>query len=275
MGSKWLARGDAPFSGKVWEHIDKAAVGAARSQLSCRRLLDIEGPYGLGMKVIPGLDVTTKEETKVGDAVATVSAPRMTVMASIVSEFAIPTRDIAAMEENGVAFETTSVAEAAIACARQEDAILLNGSRALGADGLTTASGAGSYKLKSWKDVGVAADDAIAAVTGLDEAGLHGPYALALAPSLYNLLHRRYPQGPATEMDHVKSICTAGVVKAPALDQGGVLIATGRQYLSIALGQDLMVGFIGPAGDVFEFTVSESLALRIKQPKAICVLKTK
>ena len=37
--------------------------------------------------------------------------------------------------------------------------------------------------------------------------------------------------------------------------------------------QDIMVGFVGPVGRDYEFTVSASLALRILAPSAICVLK--
>jgi uncharacterized linocin/CFP29 family protein len=58
-------------------------------------------------------------------------------------------------------------------------------------------------------------------VTGLDDAGFHGPYCLALAPALFNLLYRRYPQGDGTELDQVKTIVTDGVFKAPALKNGG------------------------------------------------------
>jgi hypothetical protein len=39
------------------------------------------------------------------------------------------------------------------------------------------------------------------------------------------------------------------------------------------LGQDMMIGFIGPSGGELEFSISESLALRVRQPKSICVLE--
>jgi hypothetical protein len=34
-----------------------------------------------------------------------------------------------------------------------------------------------------------------------------------------------------------------------------------------------MAGFVGPAASVYEFTVSETIALSITVPQAICVLK--
>ena len=102
--------------------------------------------------------------------------------------------------------------------------------------------------------------------------GFHGPYCLALSPSRYNLLYRLYPQGNHTELAHLESIVTAGIFKAAVLNEGGVLLASGEQFASIVIGQDLTVGFIGPSDGDLEFSISESLAVRIRQPKAICTL---
>jgi uncharacterized linocin/CFP29 family protein len=64
-----------------------------------------------------------------------------------------------------------------------------------------------------------------------------------------------------------------GVVKASVLESDGVLLASGRQYASIVLNQDMSVGFLGLAGSDLELAISESLALHIRQPQAICILK--
>ena len=41
-----LGRTGAPVSEHVWEALEKTMVGAATSQLTGRRLLDVRGPYG-------------------------------------------------------------------------------------------------------------------------------------------------------------------------------------------------------------------------------------
>ena len=66
---------------------------------------------------------------------------------------------------------------------------------------------------------------------------------------------------------------TGGVFKAPVLKTGGVLLATGKQYASIVIGQDMTTGFVGPVGDSLEFSISESLALLVRDPASICVLR--
>ena len=35
----------------------------------------------------------------------------------------------------------------------------------------------------------------------------------------------------------------------------------------------MAIGFVGPAGEEIEFLVTESLAVRVRQPQAICALK--
>jgi len=262
MANKYLARDDAPFGSEIWEILDKTMVEAAKSQLTGRRLLHIEGPYGVGLKAIPLQDT----EVKSGLYTSGILPVLM-----IQKTFSLGTRDLAGYERDKLGLDTSVVAETAIACARQEDDLIFNGTPDM--PGLLKAKSTNKVDLSAWDEVGAASGDLIQAITALDRAGIHGPYALALAPERYNFLFRRYPQGNQSEMEHVRMMVAEGIFKAPALASGGVLLASGHQYASIVLGQDMSIGFVGPAGDQMEFTISESLALRIRQPQAICVLK--
>lgn len=262
MANKYLAREEAPFGSEVWEGLDAAMIEAAKSQLVGRRLLDIEGPLGLGLKVVPLQDA----EIEPG-----LMASEVLPLFMIQKGFTLGVRDLANYEREKVSLDTSPVAEAAIECARLEDQLLFKGGP--GAPGLLTAEGSNELKLSAWDEVGVAAEDIMKAITLLDDVGFHGPYALALAPGRYNLLFRLYPRGNRSEMEHLQTMVTKGVFKASILESGGALLAPGRQYYSIVLGQDMSIGFIGPAGSKLEFLISESLTPRILKPPAICVLK--
>jgi uncharacterized linocin/CFP29 family protein len=270
MSDKYLHRTDAPFSNQVWAKLDETVLGAAKSQLSARRILFTEGPYGLGFKALSTADKSVEGKVESGVQLSSAGVKPVTL---IRSGFTLSTRDVAAFEERGMPMDLGVVAAAAIACARQEDDLIFNGSKVLGVEGLLNAKGTQSVKLKSWSEVGVAAEDMIQAVTRLDAAGFHGPCALALAPKLYNLTLRRYPQTGNSELDHLKQIAGDAVVKAPTIAAGGVLVAAGKQFASIILGQDLTTAFVGPAGGDYELTVSESVALRLLQSEAVCVLQ--
>ncbi len=265
MPNKYLAREDAPFDATVWSKLDAAMVDAASRELAGRRLLDIEGPFGLGLKTVPLPDKMTESGFV---------ASRVLPVLSIYEEFTLGVRDLANYEREGITLSMRPVVEAARRCTRREDELLFNGAPDVdGVDGLLNVPGAHAFELGDWSEVGTAVADVIQAVTELDEAGFHGPYVMALAPERYNLLLRLYERGNKTELEHLKMVVTEGVVKAPALEEGGVLLAAGRQFASLILGQDMTVGFIGPVGDQIEFFVSESLVLRIRVPEAICALK--
>lgn len=272
MSQKYLHRKDAPFGEQVWEKIDDAVTEAAKSQLCGRRLIKVMGPYGLGLKALPSGD--SPVDAKIPEGVQ-MSAGCVTLLAVIQKGFNLAIRDVAAFEQSSLPLDLSAAAKAAIDCAAQEDALVFEGSKSLGIKGLLNADKTQTAKLKPWDEIGAAAENIIEAVTGLDCSGFHGPYALALAPGLYNLLFRRYPQGNTTELEHIKQIVTDGVVKAPAIASGGVLLCTGGPFANIVLGQDLMTGFVGPADNNYEFIVSETLALWLRQPASVCVLTQK
>jgi uncharacterized linocin/CFP29 family protein len=261
MNSNFLGREDAPIGSEVWKVLDQSTTEAAKSVMTGRRLLHIEGPYGLGLKAVP-LGDKKAESGFISSSFVPLSLIHRT--------FELSKRDLAASEREGMPINFEAAASAAIEIAIQEDSLIFNGLP--GIQGLLTADGANKFKLSNWDSIGKAIEDIISAITMIDKAGFHGPHILALAPNRYNLLFRRYPQG-GTEFEYIQSLVTDGIFKAPFLDSGGVLMASGRQFSSIILGQDMTIGFIGPVGEKLEFSISESLALLIRRPKAICILK--
>lgn len=262
MDNKYLERGSAPISADTWNLLDGAMIEAAKSRLAGRRLIGIEGPFGFGQKVIPLADCELE-----GGVIGSTFIP----LNMIASEFCLGKRDLASYETDKMAINLNPVAQAAIDCAAREDRIIFQGIP--GNPGLLTVKGASAQTLSKWDTIGMAAGQIIDAVTKLDNAGFHGPYSMALAPAEFNLLLRRYPQGEGTELDHIRTIVTGGVVKAPGLKKGGVLLASGSPFTSLALGQDMAIGYIGPEGNYLRFQVVESLALLIKVPESICILK--
>ena len=257
-----LGRSGAPIGAAMWESLDRTMVGVATSQLAGRRLLEVRGPFGLGLK-----DLSVPDE-EIGDGLlASATIPLVLIQRS----FALSTRDLAAYEREPTSMNLGPLVEAALAVARLEDDVLFKGTARGG--GLLTTGGVASAPATAWDEAGAATDAVIAAATRLDDNGFHGPYTLALAPARYNGLLRRLGDGFVTELQAVRDVATDGVVKAPVLDDGGVLLASGGMFAHIVLGQDMSLGFVGPTADGrLEFTISESLALRVLQPGAVCVL---
>jgi uncharacterized linocin/CFP29 family protein len=258
---KFLDRESAPLAAETWEALDRAMLGVAKNVLAGRRLLQVEGPFGLGLKAVPLRDV----EVQPG-----VMTSLLLPLSFLHIGFTLGRRDIAAFERDGFPLTLGPLVEGATDLARHEDELLFNGGP--GIPGLMSLDGVNTSSLSAWDELGTAAQDVIAAVTALDSAGFHGPYALALAPPRFNLLYRRSLEGNISELEHIRTIATEGVFKAPVLEDRGVLIAFGHQFASIVLGQDMSIAFVGPTEDGFEFAIVESLALFVRQPRAICVI---
>jgi uncharacterized linocin/CFP29 family protein len=108
------------------------------------------------------------------------------------------------------------------------------------------------------------------AVTCLDAHSFRGPYALALSPALYNGLYRRYSGTDMLQVEHLKRLCSRGVYKAPI--EGAVLVDP--RAARLVMGQDLLAGYTKQDGVHCEMFLSESLAVVIDDPKAICRLIT-
>lgn len=267
MNTDFLDRQSAPFGPEVWEKIDETVIGAASAQLSARRLLEIEGPYGLGLKAISGPDDDIETEGH-----ATVCMSPTIPVPTIRYPFTLPMRDVADYERGGVIFNLRDVATAAIAMAHREDEMIFDGMPDRGIPGLLNTPDSASVHLENWTEPGVGFNNIMEAVNVLDGRGLHGPYALGLSPSRYNALFRIYTNAGITEYEQVRALIGGDVVKASALNDGGVLIATGKQFLSLVVGQDLVTGFAGITCGEYDFCLMESVVLKVSLPSAICVI---
>ena len=262
MANRYMPREDAPFGNDLWKVLDEAVIAAARSELVGRRMLPLKGPFGFGAKSVSLQDEINEDSLTI--------APTLP-LTMIREPFELGMRDLASFERDGLLVHVKPVETAALKVARGEDQLLFNGVKE--APGLLNSPGVNKLGLLPWDDIGTAANAAIQAITVLDQAGFHGPYTMALAPKRYNMLFRRYPQGHQTEMDHLATMVTGGVYKAPLLDDGGVILALGLDPASIILGQDITIGFVGPAGGTLEFYIAETVALHVRYAEAVCVLE--
>jgi len=269
---RYLPREDAPLSDRLWEMIDRTVIGAATSQLAGRRVLEISGPLGLGVRAVGKLEQPAEGEVTFHGVTATLTSAQALPLPMLRSEFSLSIRDVAAAEETGNPIDLAQVALAAIATARLEEALVFHGNQALGIDGVMTAPGAARTPLDDWSRLGQPLADLIAATSSLGAAGFPGPYAAALAPRRYDALYRVYEGSNLTQLEHARQIITGGIVKAPALASGGVVLAVGRQFAQILLGQDMTAQFVGPRGTDYDFVIVESLVPRVSVPQAICVL---
>jgi uncharacterized linocin/CFP29 family protein len=261
-----MADEQSVITAELMEQIEAAAVSAARDVISGRRIVDVEGPYGLGLTTLEVGNDDKCREPGPDEASAVVS--RALSLPMIYRRFAISKRRIAAFQELGQPLNLKAAEDAAQAVASREEEFVYRGQADFRISGLLTAEGRKSIKGRNWDSVDEVLADVIESVNLLDESGYRGPYGLALAPALYNNLFRRYPGSDLLQIEHLKRLCTRGIVKADI--EGGVLVS--RDVGSIVLGQDLQISHLSTDAAHEHFSVSESLVLKIEAPDAICVI---
>lgn len=256
----------APFGAEILTKIESAAVAAAREILTGRRILEVEGPYGLGLTTVEVGNDDLCRPPGPDEASAVVSTAVSVPM--MYRRFSLSKRRLAAYQHMGQPVNLRPVEDAAQAVAQREEEFIYRGQPSFHLPGLLTAEGRNTLQGGDWNNVDQVLEDVIAAVNILDSKGYRGPYGLALAPALYNNLFRRYAGTDLLQIEHLKRLCTRGIVKAAI--EGGVLVAP--DVGSIVLGQDLQVSYLGPDAAHENFTVSESLVLKIESPDAICTI---
>jgi uncharacterized linocin/CFP29 family protein len=256
----------APFGAEIFAKIESAAVAAAQEFLTGRRILEVEGPYGLGLTTVEvGNDDLCRQP---GPEEASAVMSRAVSVPMIYRRFSLSKRRLAAYQDMGQPLNLRPVEDAAQAVALREEEFIYRGQPDFHLPGLLTAEGRNTLQGGDWNNVDQVLEDVIAAVNILDGRGYRGPYSLALAPALYNNLFRRYAGTDLLQIEHLKRLCTRGIVKTAI--EGGVLIAP--DVGPIVLGQDLQVSYLGPDAAHENFTVSESLVLKIEAADAICTI---
>jgi uncharacterized linocin/CFP29 family protein len=259
-------RSSGIMTAELMTRIELAAVEAAREILSARRIIDVEGPYGTGLTTVEvGNDDRCREP---GPDEASTVVSRALSVPMLYRRFTISKRRIAAFQELGSPLNLKAAEDAAHAVAVREEEFVYQGQPDFHLGGLLTVEGRQTIKAGDWDNVDEVLDAVITGVNALDGKGYRGPYGLALAPELYNNLFRRYPGSDLLQIEHLKRLCTRGIVKAAIV--GCVLLA--RDVGSVVLGQDLQVAHLASDAAHEHFAVSESLVLKIEAPDAICTI---
>jgi uncharacterized linocin/CFP29 family protein len=265
----YLNRQMAPFGEDIWGRIDDAAVKAARDVLTGRRFLEVDGPYGVGLTSVEvGHDDYSRQPSpeEAGAVMGrAISVPMLR------KDLRLSIRRVAGHQNMGQPLNLTPVEDAAEAVARREEEFIYDGQADFRLQGLLTAEGRAHHEGGDWANIDQALEDVLAAVNALDAGGFRGPYALALSPTLYNGLFRRYAGTDMLQLEHLRRLCQRGVYKAPI--QAGVLVDP--RVGKLIIGQDLMAGYMSQDGVHYHLYVSESVVLRLDEPRAICTIATR
>jgi uncharacterized linocin/CFP29 family protein len=270
---------DSPLSREEWQSLDQTVIEMARRQLVGRRFIDIYGPLGEGVQTVTN---DMYEETRFGalslrGESLELSQPSRRVSLTIpilYKDFVLYWRDLSQARTLDMPIDLSAAANAAASCALMEDDLIFNGSAEFDLPGLLNVKGRLTHLKSDWMESGNAFADIVEMRNKLLKMGHSGPYALVVSPELYSLLHRVHKGTNVLEIDHVRSLVTDGIYQSPMIKgHRGVLVATGRHNLDLAIAEDFDSAYLGSEHMNHLFRVYECVALRIKRPSAICTLE--
>ncbi|GED33370.1 MULTISPECIES: family 1 encapsulin nanocompartment shell protein [Brevibacillus] len=270
---------DSPLTNEEWNQLDATVIDMARRQLVGRRFIDIYGPLGEGIQTITN-DVY--DESRFGGLSLRGESLEMTQPSRRVSmtipilykDFMLYWRDVAQARTLGMPLDMSAAANAAAGGALMEDDLIFNGAAEFDLPGLMNVKGRLTHLKSDWMESGNAFADIVEARNKLLKMGHSGPYALVVSPELYALLHRVHKGTNVLEIEHVRNLVTDGVFQSPTIKgRSGVLVATGRHNLDLAIAEDFDSAFLGDEQMNSLFRVYECVVLRIKRPSAICTLE--
>ena len=109
-------------------------------------------------------------------------------------------------------------------------------------------------------------------VNALRQAGIGGPYGLAICPDMFTTIVESTEYGGELLLDHLRKILGGPLVWAPGIEGGVVLSLRGGDF-KIESGQDLSIGYLDHDADVVHLYLEESFNFRVLEPDAAVALR--
>ena len=266
MSRDLLKRDLAPITPDALAAVDAEAARVLKLNLAGRRLVDFKGPHGWQLAAVN----TGRLDPCAGagpDVQLGIRRAQPLVEMRVAMKISLTELDAVARGANDP--DLNPVVEAAEKAAQAEDSAIFNGLAAAGIKGIIPASPHAPHKLPA--DVRELPGAILAARETLRQAGVSGPYALALAAPIYAQVLAAAEDGYPLAKRLTQQVLDGPLVRAPAIDGGVLLSLRGGDY-ELHVGQDLSVGYAAHDRQIVELYLTESFTFRTLEPAAAVAL---
>jgi uncharacterized linocin/CFP29 family protein len=258
-----LLRDLAPISSAAWEEIDEEARRTLKRVLAARQLIDFRGPLGWKHSAIDLGRVTAlaaPPREKVSGALRQVQP-----LVELRAEFTLARAEIEVIDRGGPDPDLDAVREAARAIGLAEDRAIFHGYAAAGIKGINERAKSQCMTIASdYEQYPRAVAEALGR---LRNAGIQGPYAVALGPRCYTGLTETVSRGGYPVIEHVRRLVEGPIVWAPGIDGACVLSQRGGDF-EMFVGRDLAIGYRSHDAHTVALHLVESFTFRLITPEA-------
>jgi uncharacterized linocin/CFP29 family protein len=254
-----LKRHLAPITPEAWKALDDEATQVLKLHLAARKVVDFDGPHGwnkgavnIGRRIPidpprPGVDAKLR---------------RVQPLVELKVPFRMPIAELDDVSRGAKDIEFEPLVSAAKRIAAAEDNAVFEGYTAAGIGGIV---GTSEHRPIQFGHAGELPGAVMAAKEVLRRAGVGGPYALLLGPSLYDEVYSA-AEGGFPIRERVQNLVNE-LVWAPSLS-GSVLLSTRGNDFELTVGQDLSVGYTMHDGVNVELYLTESMTFRVLETTA-------
>ena len=257
-----LLRELAPVPDDAWEQVTEEATRTLKHFLVARRLVDFSGPHGWKKE-----SVVLGRAEDVVDAPAGITARLRSVLPLVEyrAEFWLERVELDAIERGAQDADLDPVRDAARRLAIAEDNAVFNGNDGAGINGVATSSS--HPKIPISDDYRDYPGHVARAVAMLQQAGVGGPYAVALGPRCYTGVIETTENGGYPLLEHLRLISGGSVLWAPAVD-GAVVLSTRGGDFQLTVGEDVSIAYLDHDATQVHLALEESFTFQVLTPEA-------
>lgn len=257
-----LLRTLAPITEKAWREIDAEAKRTLCRTLAARKLVDFRGPLGW--------DVSSIGRGRARP----IGAPQPEIHARLreaqpLVEIDVPFRlartEVDAIARGALDADLAPVVQAARTAGLTEDRAVFSGFPNAGIAGIFERCAEHALALSD--DYERYPRVVAAALTRLRNAGIEGPYAIALGPRCYQGLTETTNKGGYPVINMVKQQLDDRIIWAPGVDGAVVLSLRGGDF-ELTIGQDFAIGYLSHDAEQVALIVRESMTFVVYTAEA-------
>ena len=263
-----LHRSLAPISDAGWAEIDEEATRSLGHFLGARKLVDVDGPLGLEVAAISTGRATAVKKSPGNGVTAAVRTAQPLV--ELRRRFELKRAELDAIDRGAQDADLDPVIDAARALAAAEDTAVFYGLADASIAGMQGATPHAPIKLT--KNFDRYPNHVAKAIAVLKEAGVGGPYALALGPACYAGVIESTDKGGYPLMSHLSLILGGPVVWSPAVEGAIVMSERGGDF-ALTLGEDASLGYVSHDADTVTLELRESMTFQALSPEAAVALQ--
>jgi len=264
-----LLRELAPIADAGWEAIEQEIRPRLETHLAARKLVDFEGPLGWAHSAT----AVGRTTSIAGPSPAvTGSQRRVLPLVELRADFVLKRSEIDDAERGARDLDLPGLEDAGRHLALAENTAVFHGYAAGHLQGITECTSHSPLTLSL--DAEHYPTAVAEAVDVLRQAGIGGPYGLALSPGLYTEIVHTAEHGGHLLLDHLRQILGGQLVWAPGVEGGIVLSLRGGDFV-FESGQDISIGYAWHDAESVALYLEESFSFRVLEPDASVALRSK